>query len=276
VIDLDARLVEAELEALGSAFGKPVTVAFETTSTNDDAKRAAGFGAPNGAVFLADTQSRGRGRSGHTWFSPPSENLYLSIVLRPRLALAALPPLALVVGVCVARVVDQTLDRPAAMIKWPNDVYVDGKKLAGILVESSLRGGVIDAVIVGIGVNVHASSFPEDLASRATSLRVEGARDLDRSRLAARLVASMGCAIERYEHQGIAAFLPELARRDALFGVSLEVSDVRGVGAGIDEDGSLLIEQGADLRRVGSGSVMTFGPLARGVRLDPGACATGR
>ncbi|MDI1451963.1 biotin--[acetyl-CoA-carboxylase] ligase [Polyangium sp. 6x1] len=277
--DLDPLRIEAELERLGASAFRPVVVPV-TASTNDDARRAAAAGAPHGAVFLADAQSKGRGRSGHAWHSPAGENLYLSVVLRPKLALHALPPLALVLGVCVARIVDEVLGATAASglragVKWPNDVLVDGKKLAGLLVETALRGGAIDAVVAGIGLNVHTSSFPDDLATRATSLHALGGRALDRSAIAARLLAEIGRTVRAFEADGLAPFLTELDQRDVLRGVSVDVSGIAGTAAGIDREGYLrVITSDGAAHRIGSGSVTTHSPLgspgAR-VRSGPGA-----
>ncbi|HVK64789.1 MAG TPA: biotin--[acetyl-CoA-carboxylase] ligase, partial [Polyangium sp.] len=244
--DLDPLRIEAELERLGASIGRPVVIAAVTASTNDDARRAAAGGAPHGAAFLADAQTQGRGRSGHTWHSPAGENLYLSVVLRPKLAPQALPPLALVLGVCVARVVDEVLGASVASgaragVKWPNDVLVDGKKLAGLLVETALRGGVLDAVVAGIGLNVHAASFPEELATRATSLHALGGRGLDRSSIAARLLAEIGRAVRMFEADGLDPFLAELDHRDVLHGIPIDVSGVSGTAAGIDHEGYLRV-----------------------------------
>lgn len=269
--DLDPLRIEAELLRLGRAPGRSITIATITASTNDDARAAASKGAPHGAMFLADAQTRGRGRSGHSWHSPAGENIYLSFVFRPRVEPRALPPLTLVLGISVARVVDEAIEKPSAAIKWPNDVFVGDQKIAGILVESSMRGGSIDAVIAGIGINVGASSFPEDLGGRATSLRLSGASLLDRSLLAARLAHEIEAALATFESAGVNPFLRELGQRDALLGVALEVGEIRGVGAGIDENGYLLVRSDdGQMHRVGSGSVTTHGPLGR-TALEAGA-----
>jgi len=272
VSDLDPLRIEAELGRLGATLGRPISVAATTASTNDDARAAASKGAAHGAIFLADAQTRGRGRSGHTWHSPAEENLYFSMILRPRVEPRALPPLALVLGLCVARVVDEALGRRIAAIKWPNDVFIGDQKIAGILVESSMRGGAIDAVIAGIGINVGASSFPEDLEGRATSLRLSGASLLDRSVLAARLAHAIEGALEPFVSSGLYSFLRELGRRDALLGVALEVGDVLGIGVGIDEGGYLLVRTGeGETHRIGSGSITVLGPLGRATAPDAGA-----
>jgi BirA family biotin operon repressor/biotin-[acetyl-CoA-carboxylase] ligase len=255
VTDLDAARIEAELDRFGVTIGRPAFVADVTASTNDDARQAAARGAPHGAVFLAEAQTRGRGRSGHSWHSPAGENLYLSVLLRPNIPPMSLPPLTLAIGVCVARVVDEALGAEVtARIKWPNDVYVGEDKLAGILVEASLRGSSIDAVVAGIGINVHTLVFPDDL--RATSLRLLGARLLDRSVLAARLLGEIGRAIRSFEAERLGPFHADITRRDMLRGRLVEIAGVEGIATGVDVDGFLCVTaQDGTSHRFGSGSV---------------------
>ncbi|UQA58196.1 biotin--[acetyl-CoA-carboxylase] ligase [Polyangium aurulentum] len=264
--DLEQEHVEAALDRVGTKLGRPVTIEAVTASTNDDARRAAQAGAPHGALFLADAQTRGRGRGGHAWHSPRGENLYMSIVLRPRVELSALPTLALVLGLCVARAVDEAFaaEGMRAGIKWPNDVIVDGRKIAGLLVESSLRGGALEAVVAGVGLNVRTTSFPEEIADRATSLAVLGAHEQDRAMVAARVLAALEAALPAFEASGLASFLAELERRDVLRGVPIEVGEVRGTAAGVDEDGYLRIRgEDGELHRVAAGSVVAHGELGR-------------
>jgi BirA family biotin operon repressor/biotin-[acetyl-CoA-carboxylase] ligase len=261
--DLDARAVEHELAAQGSLVGWPLSVARETASTNDDARRAAAAGAPHGAAFLADAQTRGRGRGAHVWHSPPGENLYLSLLLRPDVPAAQIAPLALVVGLAVARTVEPLLPEPGPRpaIKWPNDVLVAGRKLAGVLVEAQLRGPDVTSVVVGVGLNVATARFPDDLADRATSLALLGAAPLSRSALAARLLAELGRVAARYAEGGLAPFHDEIVARDALRGRAVEVGAVRGVGAGIARDGQLLVRDPAGaVHPVASGEVLFRAP----------------
>ncbi len=262
---LDAEAVERELARLGASLGRPLVVAAETGSTNDDARSAAAVGAPHGAAFLADAQTQGRGRGGRSWHSPPGENLYLSVVLRPGLPASSVAPIALVMGLAVASVVGPRLaprsrlgDGAAAEVrlKWPNDVLAGGRKLAGILVEAQLRGDSVSSVIVGVGLNVHASSFPPELSGRATSLAMLGIDDVPRELLAAELLQAIGDAAARFEAGKLAPFAEELARMDWLRGRRVEVAGVAGVAAGIDPEGHLRI-RGEDgvLRAVAAGEV---------------------
>ena len=255
--DLDAAKIAQAIAAAGGA-PRPITVAASTASTNDDARAAAARGAPDGAAFLAETQSAGRGRGGHTWHSPPAENLYLSIVARPRVPAASIAPFTLAVGVAVADVLAARLgERAIVSVKWPNDVLASGRKLAGVLVEGQLRGADVASLIVGLGVNVHAIAFPPELAARATSLALLGVADRDRSELAAALILAIGAAVRRFETQRLQGFLAAITRRDALLGQLVEIASVRGTAAGIDAEGRLLVRgEGGEITAIVSGEVV--------------------
>lgn len=260
--DLDAGDLARELDRFESPVGRPVAVVGVTASTNDDARRAAAAGAPHGAVFVADAQTNGRGRGRHAWHSPPGENLYLSLLLRPNLPAAKLAPLALVAGIAVARALESLLPPtfPALRIKWPNDVLAGERKLAGVLVEAQLRGPVVASVVIGIGINVRSVRFPGELASRATSLALLGAPRVARSTLAARVLAELGKASGLFEATGLSAFVAELSARDALRGREVDVGGVRGVGEGIDPRGFLLVRDASGtLHAVGSGEAKLLG-----------------
>ena len=212
-----------------------------TASTNADAHH----GKP-GDVFTADFQTAGRGRLDHVWKSCAGKNLMMSAVvdvsgLEPE-RVATFP---LVVGLSVCEAVERMGQSLQALLKWPNDVLVGGRKLAGILCE---RFG--DSVIAGVGVNVGEREFPSDIADRATSLSlllpagavpaVDEVRDAVLERLAANLPA--------WRERGLAAHLPRLAARDCLAGREIAVlrtdgdaEPARGACGGIAEDGSLIV-----------------------------------
>lgn len=236
----------------------PVEVRHQTGSTNDDARAAAEAGAPHGAVFLADHQLAGRGRRGRRWHSPAGENVYLSLLLRPNLAPERLAPLALVAGVAVAQVVDAALGRSlVAQIKWPNDVIVEGRKIAGVLVESAIAPGRAPVCVVGVGLNVLTERFPRDpsYGLPPTSLRLAGAPELDRDQIAAQLVASLRALADAYPREGLAVARADLDARDALRGQAIEVDGIAGRGAGIDEGGRLRFEVEGTCRPVVAGAV---------------------
>jgi len=263
--DLSVEDIEAELRRLGSLIGRPLSVVASTGSTNDDAKRAAHAGAPHGATFLADAQTAGRGRGGHTWHSPAGENLYLSIVLRPHVSPTAIASITLAVGVAVGRVVARAIEEKAlasserVTLKWPNDVYADGLKIAGVLVEGQLRGDRVSSLVAGIGLNVRARAFPPDIARTATSLAIAGAPDLDRCRIVAALIAELGRVVSDFEASGLDALLPEIRARDFLRDRRVRVADVHGTACGVDDTGCLLLrEPSGSLRAIASGEVLVI------------------
>lgn len=230
-----------------------------TASTNDDAKQQAREGAEHGTFVVADQQTAGRGRGGSRWFSPPGANLYFSILLRPQgLGLENVASFALAAGTCVAGAVEQRLaNGERAGIKWPNDVQVRGRKIAGLLLEASHRAGQLGFVVVGVGLNVATKEFPPELV--ATSLALEGVH-VDRRALAEELAARLCDAWSRFEREGLAPFLPALAERDVLRGKRIRVEDVSGVAAGVDARGQLLLATSdGELRAVSAGHVEPLG-----------------
>lgn len=255
--ELDAACIEAAFERCGRTTRAPLTVLATTGSTNDDARQAAAQGAPTGSVFVADAQDSGRGRGAHRWHSPPGSNIYLSLVARPAIAPALMAPISLVVGVALAMTVDDLLGGPErAAIKWPNDVYVDARKLAGILVEASTRGDAPPELIIGVGLNVSLETFPDELAARATSLKRLGCEQLDRNEIVARLIHRIETQLSAYEGRGMPSILEQLGRRDFLRGRAVTVGEVSGTAAGIDEQGRLIIRDSeGQLQPLWSGEV---------------------
>jgi BirA family biotin operon repressor/biotin-[acetyl-CoA-carboxylase] ligase len=236
----------------------------EIDSTQRVARELAHAGAPEGTVVFAETQTAGRGRLGRTWHSPPGTNLYCSIVLRPALAAARVPELALVAGLAVARAVDTVGLR--ALLKWPNDVLVDGRKAAGILTEMEAELERVHVVIVGIGVNVNATAehFPEYLHGKATSLAIATGAPVDRIGFAARLLAEMEACLARHHDGGFAALRPEWEDRSALTGRRVTVAGPHGAltgeVAGLDDDGALrLADPAGTVHRIVAGEVTIEG-----------------
>ena len=205
----------------------------ETTgSTNDDVREAARAGAPAGLVVVAERQQSGRGRRGAAWVCPPGEGLAFSVLLRPLEPKALWPRLSLAAGLAVA----EGLDRHgvAAEVKWPNDIWIGGKKISGILVEAGE-----DFVVVGIGINVGVTEFPEALEDSATSLALE-------------------CGEAPVWQAKIGTDFDELLRRFrercALTGKQVRLTCADGVlageAAGIGDGGELLVRTPDGLRRI--------------------------
>jgi BirA family transcriptional regulator, biotin operon repressor / biotin---[acetyl-CoA-carboxylase] ligase len=226
----------------------------ETTSTNDEAKRGAKEGAKHLTVWSADAQTSGRGRQGRAWSSPRGENLLFSVLLRIACPPPRVPLIALVAGLAVRDAVAKSLPARAESVnvKWPNDVLVGDKKIAGILVESSIQGTKVDHVVVGIGVNVHTRNFPDELSSVATSISLEGG-ECDRDALLEAIVENLDHDVEHVVHRGLGLVHARLERADYLRGREL---DIGGKAEGIDDDGRLLVRKpDGVLVRLSSGEV---------------------
>lgn len=254
--ELDAFRIEANLAARKIGIGRPLSVVAETESTNDDAKRAARAGIATGAAFIAESQTRGRGRRGHVWHSPPGDNLYVSFVLRPRLLARDTPPLSLAAGLAIVDALTPLVSGDRLRIKWPNDVLLDGRKLAGVLVEAIFASDRVDSVIVGIGLNVHTREFPAEIASLATSLATAGVASPDRASVFVSLCESLERRVTELVTQGVSHIVEALSPYDHLKGKVVTIEGERGTVLGIDEGGKLRFqdESGA-VRSVGAGEV---------------------
>jgi BirA family biotin operon repressor/biotin-[acetyl-CoA-carboxylase] ligase len=200
-----------------------------TDSTNERAKQLAAAGAPHGTLVTADEQTAGRGRQGRQWVAPPGRALLMSLVLTVD-ERTPLVPLAAAVAVCEA------FPEPNG-IKWPNDVWVDGRKVAGILIEGRPQDGW---AVLGIGLNVATSrdEFPEELRDAATSLRASGS-SLATPREALELLVPV---LDAWLAAPADEVLGAWRERDALRGQRVTWADGEGVAAGVGDDGSLLVE----------------------------------
>src|SRR5262249_47422951 len=151
-------------------FGHTIHYFDSIDSTSVMAHRLAAEGAAEGSVVIAEAQTKGQGRLGRIWSSPPLRNLYMSLIVRPPIATAAAPQIALVAGLAVAETAAEWV--PRATIKWPNDVLIDGRKLSGILAGMDADGDRVRSVILGIGVNLNSTleDFPPELRKRVAAL----------------------------------------------------------------------------------------------------------
>src|ERR1700720_3952897 len=171
----------------GSLFGKRIYHFFKTDSTNRVALELGHAGEPEGAVVLAEEQTAGRGRAGHTWHSERATGIYVTLLLRPKLAPVQAPLLTMMAGLS-AHAAIQAQTGLTVDLKWPNDLLIGGKKVGGILTEMHAEPGQVRFVIVGIGLNVNQDKFPAELAARATSLRAASGRPQSRLELLVRLL----------------------------------------------------------------------------------------
>lgn len=257
---VDPHIVGAQL--VGTRIGTRLEYLKQTGSTNADAFRLAEEGAIEGAVVLADAQSGGKGRRGRIWSSPAGVNLYCSIVLRPAIMPHEAPQLTFLSAVAVARAIELTTHL-LPEIKWPNDLLVSGKKVAGLLNEMSAETDGINFVILGIGVNLNmsAAQFPDDLRHPATSLFLESGSAVDRSRFAGIMLNELDRLYADFLEHGFGPVREEWQRRCNANGRQVIVSDsgtecTSGLFIGIDTDGALLLKSTDDvLHRVTCGDV---------------------
>jgi BirA family biotin operon repressor/biotin-[acetyl-CoA-carboxylase] ligase len=236
--DLAALLQTREL-------GRQVLFLPETTSTSEVAFDLALKGAPSGQVVIADSQTKGKGRLGRSWASPPGSNLYLSVVVRPDLPTVRAAELTLVSAVALAETLIDIGCK--ARIKWPNDVEIEAKKVAGILTELTAEGDRVSFVILGMGVNLNMATrdFPVELRDRATSVSLATGGRVSRASFCASLLERLEQWLDRHEDGG---FAPVRARWTGLAStpgsrvrVTLGGREVIGDALEIDSNGALLV-----------------------------------
>jgi BirA family biotin operon repressor/biotin-[acetyl-CoA-carboxylase] ligase len=239
----------------------------ELPSTNDRARELAEAGAEHGEVVIAESQTAGRGRRGRSWSSPPGQNLYLSVILRPSLPPQRAPELTLVASVAACDACRKAgVD---AGIKWPNDLLVDGRKVAGILTELSAEADAVHWVILGIGVNLNSTleDLPEDLREVATSLAIEREQPVPRALFAAALLSELEQWLDLHAAEGFGPIRDAWRERSVTLGREVRVDgdrgEIAGVAVDIDDSGALLVRGRAGVTRVVAGDVRLVG------RVDP-------
>ncbi len=232
-------------------------------STNREAERRAADGAPEGTLVLAEHQTAGRGRLGRTWLDSPGNSLLFSLVLRPAIAPAMAPPLTYVAAASLAQTLAGSLAAERVAVKWPNDVLVDGRKVAGILLEMRCEGLGVDHVILGVGVNVggRAEDLPGPLPGRpATVAEVSGREAPSRSEVLCTFLETFEELYDEFLREGLAAVLPRWNRWFRSQGAELRVRTasrvLEGRAGGLDADGALLLEvPGGCTERIFAGEI---------------------
>jgi BirA family biotin operon repressor/biotin-[acetyl-CoA-carboxylase] ligase len=256
----DPRRFAALRQERGLVWGDPLTYCNETGSTNEDALAAARAGAVSGSLFVAEQQSRGRGRSGKSWQAASGESLLFSLLLRPEPSAGHPSSLTLAVGLGV-RAALGPYSSAALSVKWPNDVLAGQRKLAGILCEAELSSGRIDALVIGVGINISQEQFPPELAKSAVSLgalRSGPAALGGREELLVAVLVAIEARVTACLASGFAQLAGEFAAHDALRNAHVSVTGptpLEGIARGVDSEGRLLLETDGVLIPVGSGTV---------------------
>lgn len=249
-------------DGLGTAWlGQTVFYWPSVGSTNEEARRLAGQGAPEGTVVLADHQTAGRGRLGRRWEAPPGSSLLISVILRPALAAPRIHRLTMIAGLAMAEAIEAETGL-SVTFKWPNDLLIGEAKVGGILAEASLLGDRVEYAVVGLGLNVNLdpAQLPGPLLVTATSLSQALGRRVARRPLLQTFLR----ALERRYQQLQAGVSPhrEWASRLTMLGqpvvVAVGEEVLEGLAEGVDEDGALLLRLAdGSLRVVVAGDVLS-------------------
>ncbi len=266
LMDCPDILSKEELESvLDTRWAGRETVYYEETdSTNIRAKLAGEAGGAHGTLFVADRQAAGRGRRGRSWDSPKGVCVYMTLLLRPTLAPADAPMLTLVMALGVAEAVRELTGLEAG-IKWPNDIVLNGKKICGILTEMSTEIDYINYVVTGVGINANQDIFPEELQKTATSLFIEGKKQVRRSQLIAAVMARYEENYETFmKTEDLSGILEAYNRVLVNCGRDVRILDPTGEycahASGVNERGELVVTtpEGEE-RRIFAGEVSVRG-----------------
>ena len=227
-------------------------------STNEKAYELAESGVPEGTIVAAEEQSRGKGRMGRVWASPRGGGIYVSLVLRPDVEMDEIPTITLIAASSIARAIKKVSGVDAG-VKWPNDLFVNGKKVSGILTEIKAQPDNVDFLVLGIGINVNTPAGK--LPHTATSLKTETSSPWDRVELLRVTLEEIEKDYEEFKKNGFPALRDECKKRSILLGRKVEISEhkkvIKGTVSDIDEKGVLIVEDAkGGLKRVFAGDVV--------------------
>ncbi|MEW6183182.1 MAG: biotin--[acetyl-CoA-carboxylase] ligase [Bacillota bacterium] len=251
-------------------FGRPYHYHGVLSSTNDRAKELAHAGASEGTVVVTEEQTGGRGRRGRLWHSPRG-GLWFSLILRPGVSPAGIHSLSLLVSLAVVQGVNDFL-RICSELKWPNDIFLGGRKAGGVLIEIGAEAEQVHYAVAGVGLNVNITSFPAELDAAATSLRIHTGKETCRARLLGAILKTLEDGYSRWCREGFGPFREEYKKRLCCLGKEVTVSDAGrltgGVILDVEVDGRLVLglPDGGTLRL--SGGEVT---VREGRGDDPGA-----
>lgn len=239
---LSAEIISAENTA--ATLGENIIVLPETSSTNTYAKALAAEGAAHGTVVAADTQTGGKGRLGRRFESPSGKGLYMSVIIRPKFDISYAPLITSVAAVSAAEAVEKLCGCPVD-VKWVNDLYMNGRKICGILTEASLNleMNAPDYAVIGIGINVLHSEFSDELKQRVTTVEDESGKIIDRNRLCGALLGRLEYYLNLIETRG---HLEEYRRREMLTGnmitANIGSETIVGRALGVDDNANLIVK----------------------------------
>lgn len=244
--------------------GRKVYFRKECESTNEDAKYLGDEGMDHGSLVVAQTQTGGKGRRGRSWDSPLGTSISMSLLLRPDFAPNQASMLTLLMAISVAEVISKSCDLDV-MIKWPNDILVNRKKVCGILTEMNAEMDYINYVVIGVGINVNQKELPEELAEIATSLLMEKGERVDRNDLILNIMEYFEYYYDIFVENGdVSAFVElydgYLINRNETVRVLDPKGEYTGIAQGINDRGELIVRrEDGSIARVYSGEVSVRG-----------------
>ncbi len=253
------RLLKTEI------LGKIIYVFEDVGSTNEIAFELGRNGSPEGTMVIADSQTKGKGRLQRSWISPGEANLYMSVIFRPQIAAKEAPIFTLVSSIAVAEAI--ILEGPAhTLIKWPNDVLINGKKVSGILTEMEVTEDRVDFVVAGIGVNINMTremmeQQMGEVAEIATSLREAAGREIERAQFIANLTSELEIWYQKFLKEGKSTIIKKWMERWGAINrrvrVKIDEMTIEGIASGIDENGYLILQRGdGTTEKIVSGDVI--------------------
>ena len=240
--------------------GKQIVHFYDTSSTNNEAKRLAADEAAEGTIVVSEAQTLGRGRLNRGWFSPPGGGVWVSVILRPPFPPQEAPKCTLMAAVATVEAIREASGLTCG-IKWPNDILWQGRKLVGILTEMSAEMDAINFVVLGIGINVslQKNDFPEELRNIGASISMGAGREVSRVEVLQKLLERLEYWYEVVKKEGFEPVLKAWRRESITLGQPVRVlageETYDGVAEELAEDGSLLVRTENDLRRVLAGDV---------------------
>ena len=242
MLDMDPREIQRNLKT--ERFGRKIFFFDEIESTNQYAWKLAEKGEVEGTIVLAKSQYKGRGRMGREWFSPKG-GLWLSVILKPFLKINVAEKVTLMAGVSIVEVINE-LYGLAAKLKWVNDVLVNQRKVAGVLTESSVVNDRINFMVLGIGVNVNVTQFPQELKDIATSISLELGKLVNLNEFSSKLLEKLELNYKSMCKSEIAKIVEKWKKYSATLGRFVEIysngEKLTGKAIDIDEEGFLILE----------------------------------
>ncbi len=247
---MDAELIGQSLNT--RALGKKI-YSFETLdSTNTFARKLSDEDSPHGTLVIAEEQTAGRGRQGRRWQAEKGRNLLFSVVLRTPFLQERARILPFVGALAAADAVEQ-LTHCSVECKWPNDLLIDKRKFAGMLIEAVMQNDVVTSVVMGVGINVNQREFPDEIKSKATSLAEHEENDIDRVQLLCRIMEELEQRLEQLRQFSPQVLLDDWKRRTTMFGSRITLTEQAGQSSGkaidLAPNGALIIEDETGIRR---------------------------